>query len=526
MSESILIYNALCLPAPDIEALIQGRMIAVMPRKLLNTGQKFALYPLDYSANQLSIEQYYCLNFLPVAQSALAQLSSQGILLQPKQISLLQNDEQLQLPLLSHETISIKAWAKCERCQILDKTNNLHILSQLTIWKPEAFEAILQKQPHIFLAYLRVYHLPQLCEVAAHANIQEKLGKFVSLPNSLMASEEKPIITDRTFAQRKHQLEKLEPALHPELEELQSAIASLTISQPPAKQLDDDIKVFLGWSSEKLIKQADPNLAWINDIAKLGDRSIELDEGKNNYQAGTDFEIIARRSLDFLGFKIEEKYKGGAGGLDLYCSQPYPLVCECKAGKSIPDRAVEELDRIGKRHLKGNYLQAVRLIIGPGKPTKNLKESAEISKISIINVMTLQKLVEFKAKYPGAINLVELQQYLDPGQIDYKIDEYIDKAEREIKLRSQIIAAVKELSEQDNETLKATHQSFTVTEIRVHYNVTHNPRLTDEAVHDLLIELSSPLTGYLGRIKDSNWNSVGVASRRHRFYFLRDLPIN
>jgi hypothetical protein len=44
--------------------------------------------------------------------------------------------------------------------------------------------------------------------------------------------------------------------------------------------------------------------------------------------------------------------------------------------------------------------------------------------------MTLQKLVEFKAKYPGAINLVELQQYLKPGQIDYKIDEYIDKAER------------------------------------------------------------------------------------------------
>lgn len=82
-----------------------------------------------------------------------------------------------------------------------------------------------------------------------------------------------------------------------------------------------------------------------------------------------------------------------------------------------------------------------------------------------------------------------------------------------------MITVVKELSEQDNESSKTTHQSFTVTEIRVHYNVTHNPRLNDEVAHDLLIELSSPLTGYLGRIKGSDWKS-------DRFYFLRDLPIN
>ncbi|MFM6224883.1 MAG: DUF1802 domain-containing protein, partial [Dolichospermum sp.] len=118
-------------------------------------------------------------------------------------------------------------------------------------------------------------------------------------------------------------------------------------------------------------------------------------------------------------------------------------VCECKAGKSIPDRAVEELDRIGKRHLQENYLQAVRLIIGPGEPTKNLKESAQISKVSIIKAMTLQKLVELKAKYPGAINLLELKQYLEPGQIDDKINEYIAKIEKEIKLRSHIILLVK-----------------------------------------------------------------------------------
>ncbi|WP_448267162.1 DUF1802 family protein [Nostoc sp. DSM 114159] len=519
MSELILIYNALCLPAADIEALIQGRIIVAMPRKLLNNGQRFALYPLDYSTNQLSIKQYYHPNFLPIAQSALTQLNSKGILLQPKQIRLLQNQEQLQLPLLPHKTVSIKAWAKCEGCQILDKTKNLDILSQLTIWKPEAFEAILQKQPHIFLAYLRVYNLPEFCEVAANPNIEEKLGKFVGLPN-IGASDAIPVLNDRTFAQRKHQLEKLEPPLHPKLEELQSAIASLTISQPAAKQLDDDIKVFLGWSSDKLIKQPNANLAWINDIAKLGDRSIEQDEKKSNYQAGTDFENIARQSLEFLGFKVESAFKGGAGGLDLYCSKPYAIVCECKAGKLIPSRTVEELLKLGGMHLgKTQVLTSAKLVIGPGNPSTDTLKAAKEWEVSIINAMTLQKLVELKAKYPGAINLVELQQYLEPGQIDYKIDEYIDKAEREIKLRSQIITAAKELSEQDNETSKATHPSFTVTEIRVHYNATHNPRLNDEVVHDLLIELSSPLTGYLGRIKGSSGNS-------DRFYFLRDLLIN
>ncbi|OUL23907.1 DUF1802 domain-containing protein [Nostoc sp. 106C] len=483
--------TALCLPASDIEVLIQGRTVAALPKMFLRSGQRFALYPLDTSANLLSLEQYYRADFLPSAQTAIKQVNS--------------------------ETVSIKAWAKCELCQILDKTKPLDVLSQLTIWKPEAFEAIIQKQQNIFLAYLRVYHLPQPYQVPANSNIQDKIGKFVSLSN-ISGSEAKSVLSDRIFIQRKSQLEKLEPPLNPEWEELQSALAQLAMSNPAAQQLENDIKIFLGWSGELLTQSSNTELTWIKTIAALGNRSIEQDEGKNNYQAGTDFENIARRSLDFLGFKVEDAYKGGAGGLDLFCSQPYSLVCECKAGKSIPDRAVEELDRLGKRHLKENYLQAMRLIIGPGKPTKNLKESAEISKISIINVMTLQKLVEFKAKYPGAINLVELQHYLKPGQIDYKIDEYIEKVEREIKLRSQIIKTVKELSEQDNESSQATPQCFTVTEIRAHYNAKHNPKHTDETVREFVLELSSPLTGYLGRERGSDWKS-------DRFYYLRDLPL-
>ncbi|AUB38491.1 Protein of unknown function DUF1802 [Nostoc flagelliforme CCNUN1] len=483
MNNSLVINTAVCLPAPDVEALIQGRAIVAISKNYIVPERKFALYPINSSINVLPVEQYYHSNFLATAKTALTQVSA--------------------------ETISVKAWVRCEKCEHLDNTELLSALSPLTIWTTEALQEILRQRHNIFLLYLRVYHLPELITLSIKPNSQ-----FIYLNEPLTISEAKPVLSDSIFAQRKYQLQNRQSPRYPELEELQSAIASLTISQPAAKQLDDDIKVFLGWSSEKLIKQPDPDLAWINDIAKLGDRSIEQDEGKSNYQAGTDFEIIARRSLDFLGFKVEENYKGGAGGLDLFCSQPYPLVCECKAGKSIPDRAVEELDRIGRRHLKENYLQAVRLIIGPGKPTKNLKESAEISKISIINVMTLQKLVELKAKYPGAINLVELKQYLEPGQIDYKIGEYIDKAEREIKLRSHIIQLVKNYLE--NSGIK----SAGVEALHGAYFGSHPPQPIKTAeMHEILIELSSPLTGYLGRIKGSDWNS-------DRFYFLRDLPIN
>ncbi|MHC5858457.1 DUF1802 family protein [Nostoc sp.] len=460
MNQQFSIPTALCLPVPDIEALIQGRTIAALPRMFIRPGQRFALYPADSS-------------------------------------------------------VSIKAWAKCELCQILDETKPLEILSKLTIWTPKVLKEILQKQQYLFLAYLRVYQLRELQEISVNPNIQEKLGKFVSLPNSLTVSEANPILNDRTFAQRKRQLEKLEPLLHPELEELQSAIASLAISQPAAKKLDDDIKVFLGWSSDKLITQPDSNLAWINDIAKLGDRSIEQDEKKSNYQAGTDFENIARQSLEFLGFKVESAFKGGAGGLDLYCSKPYPIVCECKAGRLIPSRTVEELLKLGGMHLgKTQVLTSAKLVIGPGNPSTDTLKAAKEWEVSIINAMTLQKLVEFKAKYPGAINLVELQKYLEPGQIDYKIDEYIDKAEREIKLRSHIVQLVKNYLENSG------IESAGVESLHGAYFGSHPPQPIKPAeMHEILIELSSPLTGYLGRIKGSDWKS-------DRFYFLRDLPIN
>ncbi|BAZ53729.1 hypothetical protein NIES4103_64120 [Nostoc sp. NIES-4103] len=510
MINFIVINTALRLPAPEIDALLHGRIIVWLPNKFIAPGREFAFCPADASINTLPIEQYYRLSFLPIAQSALIQLNDQGILKQPQSVSLLAEDEQLPVPVIADEKVLIKAWARCELCQILNNFDSLPALSQLTIWTTEALQKILEQRQNIFLAYLRVYKLAQPVEV----RVKPK-SEFIYLPQPLTVSEENPILNDRTFAQRKQQLEKLEPPLHPELEELQSALASLSITNPAAKQLDDDIKIFLGWSSTKQTQPLNPDLAWIKTIANLGDRSIEKEEKKSNYQAGTDFENITRQSLEFLGFKVENAYKGGAGGLDLFCSKPYPLVCECKAGKLIPSGTVEELMKLGGMHLgTDKFINYAKLIIGPGNPSKDTLKAAQQWKVSIINVMTLQKLVELKAKYPGAINLVELQQYLESGQIDYKIDEYIDKIEKQIKLRSHIIQLVHNYLQ--NSGIKAAG----VEALHGAYFGSNPPKpLETEQMHEILIELSSPLTGYLGRTKGSDWRS-------DRFYFLRHLPIS
>lgn len=457
MNQQFSISIALCLPVPDIEALIQGRTIVALPKMFIRPGQRFALYPVDSS-------------------------------------------------------VSIKAWAKCELCQILDETKPLEILSKLTIWTPKVLKEILQKQQYLFLAYLRVYQLPELQEILINPNIQEKLGKFVSLPNSLTVSEEKPVLNDRTFTQRKHQLEKLEPALHPELEELQSAIASLTISQPAAKQLDDDIKVFLGWSSDKPTNPLDLDLPWIQKIAQVG-----------NSSDGHTFEKLVRRGLLKLGFTgsgLNPDGTGGAGGMDFYAEQPYPIVGECKATKTekVTDGTPAQLLKIGMNHLgKVRYENSIKLIVAAGELNFYALRTATENQMNVISPETLQKLVELQAHYKNSINLLELKEYLQQapfGLAEDKLNTYINKIEQSIKLRSHIIQLVKKHLE------KTSDVNVGVDTLHVAYIYGNPPEsLKDKELYEILIEVSSPLTGYLGRIKGSNLNS-------DRFYFLRDLPIN
>ncbi len=447
--------------------------------------------------NLQSLEQYYHPSFLPTAQIALAKVDSEKIL--------------------------ISAWAKCEGCKMFT-TDSFDALSKLTVWTKKTLQYELGQRSHIFLAYLHV-SLLQPIEIS----VQPQNRQFVPLRPSLNILDTKSVLSDRIFAQRKSQLEKLEPPLHPELEELQSSLASLKITYPAAKELDEDIKVFLGWSSNKVIKQTDGDLAWINKVAALGNRSQQEDEGKSNYQAGTDFEIIVRRSLEFLGFTIDYFHKGGAGGVDLFdyfhkggaggvdlfCSQPYPLVGECKAGKKIPNDTAVQLLNLGTLRLKSQELfkQATKLIIGPGEPTTQLQDAAKVQDMAIINPETLEKLVKLQSNYRNSIDLFKLKEYLKAGQCDNEVEKYIDKVYKEMSLRSHIIQLVK------NYLQNSGVDSAGVDTLHGVYFGSNPPQpLKTQEMHEILIELSSPLTGYLGREKGSDWKS-------DRFYYLRDFPL-
>ncbi|MBC1237879.1 DUF1802 family protein [Nostoc sp. 2RC] len=480
MNNSVVINTAICLPAPDIEALIQGRVIVAMCKNYIVPERQFALYPSDGSINILPVDQYYQSNFLTTAKTTLAQVSA--------------------------ETISVRAWVRCEKCEPLDNTESLSALSRLTIWTTEALQEILTQRHNIFLLYLRVYHLPKVITLS----IKVVNSQFVYLAEPLTISEVTPVLEDRTFAQRKHQLENRQPPLHPELEELQSAIAQLSQTNSAAQKLDNDIKIFLGWNSRKL-ETPDSDLVWIDKIAEVG-----------NSSDGHTFEKFVRRGLLKLGFTgsgLNPDATGGAGGMDFYAEQPYPIVGECKATKTekVTDGTPAQLLKIGMNHLgKFQYENSIKLIVAAGELNFYALRTATENQMNVISPETLQKLVELQAHYKNSINLLELKECLQQspfGLVEDKVNSYIDKVEKSLNLRSHILQLLKKHLE------KTGDLNVGIDALVVAYIYDSPPEtLKDKELYEILIELSSPLTGYLGRIKGSDWKS-------DRFYFLRDLAI-
>jgi hypothetical protein len=480
--------QALSLPAPEVSALTQGRMILVLPSLFLGTGQPFFLYPAETSGGDISLEKIYRSSFLPDAKIALNQAQNNPVL--------------------------IKSWAKCELChRLYDHPELLEKLAQLTIWTGEGLRAKIEEKNLKNLAYLRVYKLSEPFEIEPIAESSAKIGKFLGLSISANVSESIPILDDITFAKRQSLIKNLEPPEHPELEELETAIAQFQTNPLSQEEqlglnlLKANLHQFLGWkTSQPANLTDDPSLKWIDEIAAFGNRSKELDEGKSNYQAGTDFENIVKQSLEFLGFTIDYAHKGGAGGLDLFCSKPYPLVGECKAGRKIPNPTVVQLLNLGTLRLKDENLfkQAAKLIIGPGELTPAVRDAAKVHGMAIINPMTLEKLVKLQAQYPGSVDLIELKKYLQAGQIDDRIDEYIKMVVNRLKLRSHII-----------QLFKKSNQPINLDNVIGAYSFSNPPQpLEREQLKEILIELSSPLTGYLGRTADD------------RFYYLRELIVD
>ncbi|MEM9540498.1 MAG: DUF1802 family protein [Cyanobacteria bacterium P01_E01_bin.42] len=449
MTESIPV--ALYLPTLDIEALIQPKTIVVMPRRYLNPGQKFALYPVNYKPERPQ-QEYYNTHFLETTKK---------IIEQP-----------------SHDRVAIKAWAKCEDCKMFDNSKEFAILSQLTIWAKATLEHYLSKSSFLFLAYLRVFQLPEAIAISPTSNADNKLGKIAEISQAIAIAQSHPVFDDAAFSQ---ECKRIETRQLP------------TLTHTPDKN-DDNC------------------LEWIKQIAEIG-----------NSSDGDRFEKLVRRSLIFLGFSnsnqnpkasLDPNKTGGRGGLDFYAEQPYFVVGECKATKTdkVTNETPSQLIKLGYKFLT-HYASCIKIIFAAGQLTSDVNQVAIGNRINVIRPETLEKLVQLKAKFPGTVDLFTLKTCLEREPFgeaaDRKVNEYYDRIITELKIRSQLVEIVKQTQQNLIEFVA----------LKGIYTYSHPSQvLNEQQIYNILIELSSPLTGYLGREKGKEW-------RGDRFYFLRDLPI-
>jgi hypothetical protein len=498
MSKIVSLDRALCLHPIDIAALFQGHSIAVIPNISIQEGWTFALCPCADLESCTLLKQKYHQRFISQAETAILQWRSK-----PAQIAV---------------------WAKCERCKLLYDVEQIEILSSLTYWTKEFLAQLLIEKKHIFLAFLRVYKFPELIEVSQDYIPTEKIGRFVGLPilgeqlaQPVKITQLTPVLEEAIFNSRKVQLEELRSPLHPELEELHGAITQLSSMCKTAQILAQDISAFLGWSSlADHNSQVDPDLLWIKTIADTG-----------NSSNGHDFEKLTRKALIKLGFSnsrnnskasLDPEATGGAGGIDFFCDAPFLVVGECKATQSenVPSKTPGQLLQLGKNHLQDDYDACIKIIFAAGDLTTDAKLTAESHQMNVIRPETLQKLVELKAKHPGAIDLLDLKPVLEVSpfgeEADDKLNQYIDRVWQKLKFRAALVKAVKHLTDSN----KTQHQVVEIsTCYRLLFAQQSGGNLDDVSVYEMLKELSSPLVGFLGRIDVGSINS-------DRFYFLRD----
>ena len=490
------IIKGIQLPACDVELLTLGRLIAVPFRQNIREGEVLWLYPSQHLPDNLSVDQYYQPQYLTKAESAFSEIQTYPI--------------------------QLKVWARCEyhwRINLQQKYL-LQKIAESTVWKLEALEHIFEKYQVLKLLILRVYRLSNPCVV----NVKTESGAFYWPQRddviAMNSESDTPVISEANFYQRKALLVGGEVYPYKDLEALQLQVEQIRSINLGANQLNDDIKMFLGWSKILPTVKLEPDLDWIKTIAQIG-----------NSSDGNTFEKLVRKSFIKLGFansntnpkaSLDPESTGGAGGLDFYCETPYPVAGECKASKheSVPNSVTAQLVHLGLTHLgQDRFDRSVKIILAAGPLTNPANLAAIGSKMNVIRPETLQRLVELKGKQPGSIDLLQLKPCLEKQpfgeEADAKVNRYIDHVQEKLKLRSQLIKIVKnrlEITGVENAGVETLHGAY-------YANPNPPQPLKLQEMHEILIELSSPLTGYLGRIKGDNWQS-------DRFYFLRDLPLD
>ncbi|PSB53433.1 DUF1802 family protein [Chamaesiphon polymorphus] len=459
---SYSIANAFHLDLGNLDLLVKGRTIAVFPWTFMMPGQTFALTNAE---NSLVVRD---LNY----------------------------------------------WARCESCKSIDAAADLQLLHHILPWSKSIIDRHLVSRNFVFIALLRVYTLPAKIEV-----LPEWIGDFSLLKQPIMVNNLQPVLADRIFAKRQQQLDKLSPSPYPQLETLQQQLDLASSSDLHIDSFNRDLRIFLEWEPPSPQPESLTDLKWINRICEVG-----------NSSDGNEFEKLVRRSFLQLGFtnslnnikaSLDPNATGGAGGIDIYGDRPFSLVGECKASKneSVPNSVSAQLIHLGMTHLgKETFDRSVKIIFAAGSLTPAAQQAAVQNQMNVMTPTTLQRLVTLKACYPGAIDLRELEQCLKQEPFgedsDFKVNKYIDSIQHRIKTLAHIVSTLKNYLESQ------TFQEVGIEKFHVVFDLSHPPqRYSEEELYHMTIELSSPLSGYLGRIKGQDW-------RDDRFYFLRELIIS
>ena len=171
---------------------------------------------------------------------------------------------------------------------------------------------------------------------------------------------------------------------------------------------------------------------------------------------------------------------------------------------------------MGITHLgKKTFDRSVKIIFAAGSLTSHAQKAAVQTQMNVMTPTTLQRLITLKAHYPGAIDLRQLERCLNQEPFgedsDCKINTYIDSIEQRIKTFAHIVSTLKNYLESQS------FQEVGIDKFHVVFDLSHPAqKYSEEELYSMMVELSSPLSGYLGRIKGHDW-------RGDRFYFLRDL---
>jgi len=466
-----LINISLCLPEADIIALSKKRSVVAITPRFIVPDRSFALLSCPALPDSAPLQDQYHPHILNE--------------IKPHALS-------------SNQQIEVTYWAKCMLCQQISE-EAVTTLSHLTIWKKEFLLSQLQNGS-LFLSFLRAYTLPAPVLIASES-VCNQLYKFVPLSSYIDVDTASSLYSDEEFISAKQAILEPDDPISPPLTELEAAV-----NQSDTREDD--------------LLNSD---SWVTKISEVG-----------NSSDGHTFEKLVRKGLLALGFSnslnqtqvsLDPNATGGAGGLDFYANEPYLIMGECKAtaSGSVGDPATQ-LHKLGLKYLpKADFERAAKLILAAGRITDQSNQIAIGHKMNVIRPETFQALVELELEY-AAFKASDLEASLQTPpfgtEADDKISSLVQGKKKDLEeeaqylpRRRQIIRTIKALSAQP---FPKKRTAFSIVEVRSHHNAKYKPFITDESTKSMLIELSSPLSGFLGKEQRTD-------GQLH-FYFKKDMP--